>query len=51
MHITSAHLMPIAALVGGVLVLLMPRVLSLVVGIYLIIVGLSGLNGIYHVIK
>jgi hypothetical protein len=35
----------------GLLVLLMPRILSFVVGAYLIIVGLIGLNGIYHLIK
>jgi len=51
MHITSAHLLPIAALVAGLLVLFVPRVLSFVVGAYLIIVGLVGLNGIYHIIK
>jgi hypothetical protein len=51
MHITSTHLMPIAALAGGLLVLLVPRILSFVVGAYLIVVGLMGLNGIYHFIK
>jgi hypothetical protein len=51
MHITSAHLLPIATLLGGVLVLLAPRILSFVVGSYLIIVGLVGLNGVYHPIK
>jgi Protein of unknown function (DUF3096) len=48
MHLTSAHLLPIAALVAGLLVLFVPRVLGFVVGAYLIIVGL---NGIYHIIK
>jgi hypothetical protein len=51
MHITSAHVTPIAILVAGLLVLFVPRVLSFVVGPYLIIVALIGLNGIYHVIK
>jgi hypothetical protein len=51
MQITSAHLMPIAALAGGLLVLLVPRILSVVVAAYLIIVGLVGLNGIYHLVK
>jgi hypothetical protein len=51
MHVTSAHLLPIAAVVAGLLVLFVPRVLSFVVGVYLIIVGLVGLNGIYHIIK
>jgi hypothetical protein len=51
MHITAAHIPPIAALLSGVLVLLLPRLLSLVVGGYLIIVGLAGLNAIYHWVK
>ena len=51
MHITAAHISPIAALVAGVLVLLVPRLLSFVVSAYLIIVGLIGLNGIYHWVK
>jgi hypothetical protein len=51
MHITSAQLMPIATLVAGVLVLIIPRCLSYVVAIYLIAVGLTGLNGIYHLVK
>jgi hypothetical protein len=51
MHIISAHLMPIATLVAGALVLLIPRCLSYVVAIYLIAVGLTGLNGIYHFVK
>jgi hypothetical protein len=36
------------ALIAGVLILVMPRLLNLVVAIYLIIVGLMGLNAIYH---
>ena len=38
------HLMPFAALAGGILVLLMPRLLSYVVAIYLILVGFIGLK-------
>ena len=48
MVITSAHISPIMALLAGVLILLMPRLLNFIVAIYLIIVGLMGLNGIYH---
>jgi Protein of unknown function (DUF3096) len=48
MIITSAHITPLVALVAGILILVMPRLLNLVVAIYLIIVGLVGLNGIYH---
>jgi hypothetical protein len=48
---TIAHLMPFAALVGGVLILLMPRLLNYVVAAYLILVGAIGLNNIYHFIR
>jgi hypothetical protein len=48
MVITAAHITPLVALIAGVLILVMPRLLNLVVAIYLIIVGLMGLNGIYH---
>ena len=36
-------LQPIVALIAGVLVLLVPRLLNYVVAIYLIIVGVTGL--------
>ena len=48
MIITSAHITPLVALIAGILILLMPRLLNFIVAIYLIIVGLTGLNGIYH---
>ena len=50
-HETDAiahHLMPFAALAGGILVLLMPRLLNYVVAIYLILVGFIGLNSLFH---
>lgn len=47
MTITTAHLQPIVALLAGVLILIMPRLLNFIVAIYLIIVGLIGL-GIVH---
>ena len=34
---------PLVALTGGILILLMPRLLNYIVAIYLIIVGLAGL--------
>ena len=34
---------PLVALIGGILILLMPRLLNYIVAIYLIIVGLAGL--------
>lgn len=51
MTITAAHLSPFVALVAGILILIMPRLLNYVVAFYLIIVGLIGLNGIYHFVK
>jgi Protein of unknown function (DUF3096) len=48
MVITAAHITPLVALIAGILILVMPRLLNYVIAIYLIIVGLTGLNGIYH---
>jgi len=48
MVITAAHITPLVALIAGILILLLPRLLNLIVAIYLIIVGLTGLNAIYH---
>jgi Protein of unknown function (DUF3096) len=45
------HLLPFASLVAGVFLLLAPRVVSFFVAVYLIFVGLLGLNGIYHIVK
>ena len=49
--ITVAHITPLVALIAGILILIVPRLLNYVVAIYLIIVGLVGLNGIYHFIR
>jgi hypothetical protein len=43
MTVTLGHLQPIVALVAGVLILLMPRLLNYVVAIYLIVIGILGL--------
>jgi Protein of unknown function (DUF3096) len=48
---TVAHLMPFAALAGGILILLMPRFLNYVVAVYLILVGAIGINHMYHFIR
>jgi hypothetical protein len=47
MVITSAHISPIMALVAGILILIMPRLLNFIVAIYLILFGLIGL-GLLH---
>jgi hypothetical protein len=44
MVITAAHIPAIVALIAGVLILIMPRLLNLVVAIYLICIGLIGLG-------
>ena len=51
MTITVPHITPLVALIAGILILIVPRLLNYVVAIYLIIVGLVGLNGIYHFIR
>lgn len=50
MVITAAHIQPIIALIAGVLILLMPRLLNFIVAIYLIIIGLVGL-GVFKLLK
>ena len=44
MTLTVANLQPIIAIVAGVLILVMPRLLNYVVAIYLILAGLLGLG-------
>ena len=51
MQLTAAHISPLVALIAGILILIMPRLLNFIVAIYLIIVGLVGLNGMYHFIR
>ncbi len=42
-------LQPIIALIAGILILIVPRLLNYVVAIYLIVVGLIGLLPLLHV--
>ncbi len=44
MTINFLTIQPLIALIAGILILLVPRLLSLLVAIYLIIVGLLGLG-------
>ena len=44
MNITLT-LAPLVSLIAGILILIVPRLLSSIVGIYLIIIGLLGLFG------
>ena len=43
MTLTTAHLSPIVSIIAGILILIMPRLLNLIVAIYLIFIGLIGL--------
>jgi hypothetical protein len=51
MVLTANHIAPIVALVAGILILIVPRLLNFIVAIYLIVIGLIGLNGIYHFVS
>jgi Protein of unknown function (DUF3096) len=48
MTLTVAHVTPLVALIAGILILIMPRLLNFIVAIYLIFIGLVGLNDIHH---
>mgnify|MGYP001361036548 CR=1 FL=1 len=41
----ASNLGPLASLIAGILILVMPRLLNYIVAIYLIIIGLLGLFG------
>jgi hypothetical protein len=43
MHIETIYIQPLIALVFGILILLLPRILNYLVAIYLILVGVVGL--------
>ena len=51
MTLTVGHIAPLVALIAGILILMMPRLLNYIVAIYLIVVGLVGLNDIHHFIR
>ena len=51
MTLTVAHVTPLVALIAGILILIMPRLLNFIVAIYLIFIGLVGLNDIHHFIR
>jgi hypothetical protein len=48
MLVTATDLSPAVALIAGVLILIMPRLLNFIVAIYLIFTGLVGLNSVHH---
>ena len=51
MVITAAHITPLVALIAGLLILIIPRLLNYIIALYLILVGLIGLNSIHHFIN
>jgi Protein of unknown function (DUF3096) len=44
MVIGIAHLQPIVALIAGILILVIPRLLNFIVAVYLILIGAIGLG-------
>ena len=44
MTLSIAHLQPVVALLAGILILLIPRLLNYIVAFYLIVSGLLGLG-------
>jgi hypothetical protein len=44
MTISIAHLQPIVALIAGILILIMPRLLNFIVAAFLILTGILGLG-------
>jgi hypothetical protein len=43
MHLTMLTFQPLIALIAGILILIIPRILNFIVAIYLIIIGIAGL--------
>ncbi len=43
--VMSMHLHSLSALIAGILILVMPRLLNYIVAIYLIIIGILGIMG------
>jgi hypothetical protein len=50
MVLTATEISPLIALIAGILILIVPRLLNFIVAIYLIVIGLIGLNAIHHFI-
>ncbi len=48
MVITAAHITPLVAILAGILILIMPRLLNYIVALYLIVTGVLGLNAVHH---
>ena len=44
MTVSVSHLQPVVALIAGILILVMPRLLNYIVALYLIVIGILGLG-------
>ena len=44
MSLNLGHIQPLVALLAGILILLVPRLLNYIVAIYLIVIGIIGLG-------
>jgi hypothetical protein len=51
MVITAAHITPLVAILAGILILVIPRLLNYIVAIYLIFIGLVELNAVHHFVN
>jgi hypothetical protein len=51
MVLSATELSPIVALIAGILILIVPRLLNYIVALYLIFIGLVGLNSIHHFVN
>jgi hypothetical protein len=51
MVVTAAHITPLVAILAGILILIIPRLLNYIVAIYLIFVGFVGLNAVHHFVN
>lgn len=47
MTIHIYHLQPLAALIAGILILIMPRLLNFIIAVYLIVIGIIGLGFVH----
>lgn len=50
MQTMTLTLTPLVSLIAGILILIMPRLLSMIVAVYLIAVGLIGLFGMNEIV-
>ena len=48
MVITATELSPVVAIIAGILILVVPRLLNYIVALYLIFFGFVELNNVHH---